>query len=157
MGGGGGNECHFLAEKNVGVRGTLRVLQAAPHSRPPPPPPQAASAGLPRAGLNPLALQTTARSVLVMRLPAACPSCFHLGWSGGLPLRPSGKAVLFLEKNDRGRLSIPSQSLHAAGPAVTAPMTQIFAKLWFPQSSTLIPSLLRKICKLRHGRGRQPT
>ena len=124
---------------------------------PPPPPPQAASAGLPRAGLNPLALQTTARSVLVMRLPAACPSCFHLGWSGGLPLRPSGKAVLFLEKDDRGRLSIPSQSLHAAGPAVTAPMTQIFAKLWFPQSSTLIPYLLRKICKLRHGRGRQPT
>lgn len=130
--GGGGIGMSLFRRKESGYEGRFGSSAGCSpfSSATPPPPPQAASAGL-----NPLRSSDHGQVSLGYEASSRLPVLFPSGVEWGLPLRPSGKdVVLFLEKNDWGRLSIPSQSLHAAGAAVTAPMPQIFAKLWFPQS-----------------------
>ena len=58
------------------------------------------------AGLNPLCSSDHGQVSLGYEASSRLPVLFPSGVEWGLPLRPSGKdVVLFLEKNDRGRLS----------------------------------------------------
>lgn len=92
-----------------------------------------------------------------MRLPAApAPPIPIWGAVGELPKHPIGEDVVHLpEKKGRGKERIPSQSLHPASPH--CPNAINLCKALVPPDPTLITHLLRKIFKIRHGKGRQPT
>lgn len=61
----------------------------------------------------------------------------------------------YQEKKGRGKERIPCQTLHPASPHY--PNVTNLCKASVPPEPTLITHLLRKIFKIRHGTGRQPT
>lgn len=126
------------------MRGALGVLEAAPSSHP--------SCCLCRTAQG-----QSKPSGLCRHVRSGLPLPFLSGVQWGAAQTPhwEGCCSLTRKKKGRGKERIPCQSLHPASPH--CPNVTDLSKASVPPEPTLITHLLRKIFKIRHGTGRQPT